>query len=103
MTAVKAARLQDTFNYPPRGMDADRSAAYCGLSRTKFLEGVENGEWPQPKDASGAVRWDRVELDAAWDAKQERERKRSSSGRRVSFDELEENFKDGTSETPIRQ
>lgn len=103
MTAVRSAKLQDTFAYPPRGMDADRSAAYCGLSRTKFLDGVENGDWPQPKDVSGVLRWDRVELDAAWDAKHERDRKRSVSGRRVSFDELEENFKDGTREAQIRQ
>ena len=81
-------------------MDADRSAAYCGLSRMKFLEGVESGEWPQPKDASGAVRWDRVELDAAWDAKQQHERRRCSTGRRVSFDELEENFGDGSRAAP---
>jgi predicted DNA-binding transcriptional regulator AlpA len=98
-----SAKLQDTLNYPPRGMDADRSAAYCGLSRTKFLDGVESGDWPQPKDVSGVMRWDRVEIDAAWDAKQQRDRKRSFSGRRVSFDELEETFEDGTREAEIRQ
>ena len=97
------AKLQDTLNYPPRGMDSDRSAAYCGLSRSKFLDGVEKGDWPQPKDVSGVMRWDRVELDAAWDAKQQHDRKRSFSGRRVSFDELEENFGDGAREAEIRQ
>lgn len=96
MTSKRPVKLQDTLAYPPRGMDADRSAAYCGLSRTKFLDGVESSEWPQPKDISGVVRWDRVELDAAWDAKQERDRRRSGSARRVSFDELDEAFENGT-------
>jgi predicted DNA-binding transcriptional regulator AlpA len=61
------------------------------VSKTTFLRGVENGEWPQPKEvSSGAIRWDRVELDAAWDAKQERTRKRASDARRLTMDELME-------------
>lgn len=100
MTSAKSAKLQDTLNYPPRGLDADRSAAYCGVSKATFLKGVDNGEWPQPKDVSGQSRWDRVELDAAWDSKGER--KRSPSGRRVTFDDLM-GEQDGQGETPIRQ
>jgi hypothetical protein len=61
-------KLQNTLAYPPRGMCADRAAAYCDLSKTKFLEGVNSGTWPPAKDVDGAPRWDRRELDAAWDA-----------------------------------
>lgn len=100
MTSARAGKLQDTLNYPPRGLDADRAAAYCGVSKAIFLKGVDNGEWPQPKDASGQTRWDRVELDAAWDSKGER--KRSPSARRVTFDDLM-GEQDGKSEAPIRQ
>jgi predicted DNA-binding transcriptional regulator AlpA len=103
MTSAKAAKLQDTFNYPPRGLDADRAAAYCGVSKAIFLKGVENGEWPQPKDASGQTRWDRVELDAAWDSKGERARKRSSSARRTTFDDLMEDEQNGGQEIALRQ
>lgn len=100
MTATRPGKLQDLLNYPPRGMDADRAAAYCGVSKASFLKGVENGEWPQPKDVSGGLRWDRVELDAAWDAMGKR--KRAPSGRRVSFDDLM-GEQDGTGAAPLRQ
>jgi hypothetical protein len=39
--------------YPPRMMNADRSAAYVDLSETKFLDGVDNGTWPPAKDVDG--------------------------------------------------
>lgn len=100
MTAAKAGKLQDIMNYPPRGLEANRAAAYCGLSKAKFLQGVENGEFPQPKEFCGEVLWDRVELDAAWDSNGER--KRSPSGRRVTFDDLM-GEKDGAREAPLRQ
>lgn len=102
MTA-KPGKLQDGLNYPPRGMDADRAAAYCGVSKSTFLKGVENGEFPQPKEICHAIRWDRVELDAAWDAKQENARKRSSSPRRATFDELMEDNPDGGAKIALRQ
>jgi predicted DNA-binding transcriptional regulator AlpA len=95
-------RLQDTLYYAPRGMDADRAAAYCGISRTKFLEGVDSGTWPKPKDVNGAPRWDRVELDAAWDALKDRERKRTLTSRRESFDELA-GAEGGKGGNPVRQ
>lgn len=93
-------KLQDTLSYPPRGMDADRSAAYCGLSKTKFLEGVDSGIWPQPKDADGCPRWDRKQLDACWDALDE---KRRSSNRRPTVADLHEGTQDGQGESRIRQ
>jgi hypothetical protein len=66
-------------------MSADRAAAYCDLSKTKFLEGVDKGIWPAPKDADGVPRWDRLDLDAAWDALDARKK---SSARRKTADEL---------------
>lgn len=78
-------KLQDRLAYPPRGMNADRAAAYCGVSRSKFLELVEADTLPQPRDLGGLPRWDRAELDAAFDALAARERK---PGARRSFDDL---------------
>jgi predicted DNA-binding transcriptional regulator AlpA len=60
-------KLQDHLGYPPRGMDAERAAAYIGFGRTKFLEMVRDGRMPQPIDIDGNPRWDRRDLDAAWD------------------------------------
>jgi hypothetical protein len=60
-------KLQDNLAYPPRGMDAERAAAYIGFGRTKFLEMVRDGRKPQPIDIDGNPRWDRRDLDAAWD------------------------------------
>ncbi len=65
-------RLSDQIAYPPRGMDAERAASYVGFGRTKFLELVDDGRMPQPVDNDGNPRWDRRELDAAWDDLKER-------------------------------
>jgi hypothetical protein len=93
-------KLQDQVAYPPRGMCADRAAAYCDLTKTKFLEGVDNGTWPQPKDADGTPRWDRLDLDAAWDALNQRKKK--NPARRKTLDEMLE-AEDGPREPSIRQ
>jgi hypothetical protein len=101
MTArAPSTKYQDGLAYPPRGMCADRAAAYCDLSKTKFLEGVESGTWPQPKDAGGAPRWDRLELDAAWDTLDQRKKK--ASARRKTLEELLE-AEDGQGESSIHQ
>jgi predicted DNA-binding transcriptional regulator AlpA len=66
-------KLADSLAYPPRGMDADRAAAYLGIGRTKFLEMVEQGRMPKPvRIEEGMPRWDRLDLDAAWDDLKER-------------------------------
>jgi len=83
-----AQKFQDALAYPPRMMNADRSAAYVDLSKTKFLEGVDSGTWPPAKDVDGMPRWDRLELDAAVDALDQRKKK--STVRRKSFDDLVE-------------
>jgi predicted DNA-binding transcriptional regulator AlpA len=61
-------KMQDQLAYPPRGMNADRAAAYLGLGKTKFLELVGAGRMPRPVDMdNGTPRWDRLDLDAAFD------------------------------------
>jgi hypothetical protein len=64
-----AAKLQDQLNYPPRAMRAERAAAYLDISRSLFLELVEEGKLPKPRQwpQHEAPRWDRLELESAWD------------------------------------
>jgi predicted DNA-binding transcriptional regulator AlpA len=94
------AKLQDTLNYPPRGMDAYHAAAYCGLSRSKFLELVSAGTLPASKDLGGVPRWDRKTLDAAWDALENHTKR--FGARRKALDEILE-AEDGEGEPSIRQ
>jgi excisionase family DNA binding protein len=68
----------------PRGMNCDRACAYVGISKSKFLELVEDGHLPQPKNIGGLARWDRLDLDAAFDAAEEKR----LGGTRVTMDEL---------------
>jgi predicted DNA-binding transcriptional regulator AlpA len=63
-----AAKLQDSLAYPPRGLRAPRAAAYVGMSETSFLALVTEGKMPRPKRAKGMMIWDRLELDAAFEA-----------------------------------
>jgi predicted DNA-binding transcriptional regulator AlpA len=46
---------------------ADRAAAYLDISKSLFLELVSDGKMPQPRRLRGAPRWDRLEIEAAWD------------------------------------
>jgi hypothetical protein len=87
-----------TSPYPPRLMKADRAAAYCDLSRAKFLELVDDGILPTCKDVGGVSRWDRLELDAACDAMADRAKK----SRRPSLDDLLE-AEDGEGDPSLRQ
>lgn len=74
-------RLADHLAYPPRGMDVERAAAYVGFGRTKFLEMVEDGRMPPSVDFDGSPRWDRVDLDAAWDDMKQRRKDPVQRGR----------------------
>lgn len=76
-----ADKLGDHLAYPPRGMDVERAAAYVGFGRTKFLELVEDGRMPPPIDIDGNPRWDRVDLDAAFEDLKQRRRDPVQRGR----------------------
>jgi predicted DNA-binding transcriptional regulator AlpA len=77
-----ADKLQDHLAYPPRGMDAERAASYVGFGRTKFLELVNDGRMPKPAVIVDAIpRWDRLELDAAFDDLKERRKDPIQRGR----------------------
>ena len=65
--AVKPDRLQDRLAYPPRGLRAERAAAYVGMSEATFLRMVEDGTMPQPIRHRGVTVWDRLDLDAAFE------------------------------------
>lgn len=83
-----ARKFQDSCAYPPRMMNADRAAAYLDISKTKFLEGVASGKWPEARDADGLPRWHRLDLDAASDATDSK-KKRLAPGRKSLSDLLE--------------
>lgn len=59
---------------PPRGVNRVQSAAYVGVSPSKFDVMVADGRMPQPKEIDGRVVWDRHELDAAFSALRRRHR-----------------------------
>ena len=84
------AKLQDSLAYPPRGLRAARAAAYLGMSETSFLVLVTEGKMPRPKRAKGMTIWDRLELEAAFEALTDEEQTR----RRNSIDEYLKATKD---------
>ncbi len=67
MTGRAAHKLQDGLAYPPRAMRAERAAAYLGMSRSKFLELVDDGRMPKSIHLDGIALWDRLALDVAFD------------------------------------
>lgn len=52
--------------YPPYGLRVEEAAAYLGMSRTKFLELVEDGRLPKPTRIDGMCLWCRIDLEAAF-------------------------------------
>ena len=80
-----AVKLRDTLIYA-RGMRADYAAAYLGMGKTKFLELVDKGTMPKAVVIDGIKVWDRLDLDAAFDAAKEAAED-SPSGRN-SFDTI---------------
>lgn len=55
------------ISLPPRGLNRVESAAYIGVSTTKFDEMVADHRMPRAKRIDGRVVWDRKKLDAAFD------------------------------------
>jgi len=68
-----ANKLQDQIAYPPRGMRADRAAAYLGMSRSQFLTLVDKGTMPRPIKIGAMAVWDRFALDRAFEELREAE------------------------------
>ena len=52
----------------PRGLSREQAAAYVGVSPSLFDAMVKDGRLPQPKRINARVVWDRLKLDAAFDA-----------------------------------
>jgi Meiotically up-regulated gene 113 len=59
-------KLQDHLAYPPRTMKAERAAAYLDMSRSKFLELVDDGRLPPPKIIDGVPMWESDAIDSAF-------------------------------------
>jgi predicted DNA-binding transcriptional regulator AlpA len=58
---------QQNTSYAPRGLRAVAAAAYLGVSKSKFLELVQEQRLPSPIAIDAIRVWDRLELDAAFD------------------------------------
>jgi hypothetical protein len=71
---MRTEKLSDGLAYPPRGMGLERAASYVGFGPTKFLELVDIGVMPKPLDIEGSPRWDRFDLDRAYDDLKEHRR-----------------------------
>jgi predicted DNA-binding transcriptional regulator AlpA len=52
----------------PRGLSRAQAAEYIGVGATKFDEMVDDGRMPRPKRIDGRIVWDRIKLDAAFEA-----------------------------------
>jgi len=52
----------------PRGLSRVQAAEYIGVGVTKFDEMVDDGRMPKPKRIDGRTVWDRLKLNAAFDA-----------------------------------
>jgi hypothetical protein len=64
------AKRGDLTHLPdwPRGLSREQSAAYIGISPTKFDELVADGRMPKPKRIDSRKLWDVHALDLAFEA-----------------------------------
>jgi predicted DNA-binding transcriptional regulator AlpA len=53
---------------PPRGLSREQAAAYVGISPSLFDMLVKDGRMPGPKRINSRVIWDRLKLEAAFEA-----------------------------------
>lgn len=51
----------------PRGLSREEAASYLGIGTTLFDELVKAGKLPPAHKLRGAVRWDRLEVDVAFE------------------------------------
>jgi excisionase family DNA binding protein len=52
---------------PRRGLSMDEAARYIGVGTTTFLDMVEKGRMPKPREINSRRVWDIRELDIAFD------------------------------------
>jgi predicted DNA-binding transcriptional regulator AlpA len=53
---------------PPRGLSREEAAAYVGVSASLFDALVKDGRMPLPKRINVRAVWDRLRVDAAFEA-----------------------------------
>ena len=53
---------------PPRGLSREEAAAFIGISPSLFDILVKDGRMPKPKRINSRTVWDRIRLDAAFEA-----------------------------------
>jgi predicted DNA-binding transcriptional regulator AlpA len=87
MSRPAKSRLETV--YPPRGMRADRAAAYLDMSESTFLTLVAEGELPPGIAVRGMTVWDRYELDGAFEnwKSRRRTRERNTVAEALGLDE----------------
>ncbi len=56
------------LSLPPRGLSRTEAAAYIGVSPSLFDLMVGDGRMPGPKRINARTVWDRLKLDAAFNA-----------------------------------
>ena len=57
-----------SFNLAHRGLNAEQSAKYIGISKNQFLKEVKQGKWGNPDYSRPKRRiWDRHDLDRQMD------------------------------------
>ena len=56
------------LSLPPRGLSREQAAAYVGISPSLFDMLIKDGRMPGPKRINSRVVWDRLKLDAAFEA-----------------------------------
>jgi predicted DNA-binding transcriptional regulator AlpA len=76
-------KLSDGLAYPPRAMRAETAAAYLQFSTSLFFELVNDGTMPPAVKIRSVSRWDRLELDAAFDNLKETRGSESVVNRRI--------------------
>ena len=67
-TAIADRRDILPTSCPPRGLSRDEAARYIGVSVTLFDQMVRDRRMPVPKKINARLVWDRIRLDAAFDA-----------------------------------
>ncbi|MEH3065444.1 MAG: excisionase family DNA-binding protein [Methylobacterium radiotolerans] len=66
--------------FPPKGLSRMEAARYVGVSAPTFDAMVRDRRMPSPKVVGSRVLWDRLKLDAYFDALPERDAEADESG-----------------------